>query len=230
MEEFSQEFIQGMKSKLDVELIGVASVQDSSSRELKGRVSGLLPNTKSAVVLGKQIYKEVVSLLKPSKEAGEAESGELLGAHSDYLSGRLNRAVHELATLFRQNGYRSLPLPAVAPFDQRFLTALLSYKHVAELAGLGGIGRHSLLITPNFGPRVRLACLLTEASLEPSPLINKEYCATNCDACIRECPAQALQIPRLGEAYSMNKFACRTYRQAGLTCGLCMKVCDEVMG
>ena len=29
---------------------------------------------------------------------------------------------------------------------------------------------------------------------------------------------QALQVPKQGEAYSINKFACRTYRQAGLTC------------
>lgn len=229
MERFGQDLIQGMKNKLDVELIGVASVQDSPSTELKGRVAALLPKTKSVVVLGKEIYKEVVSLLKPSKEAGEAESGELMGVHSEYLSGRLNRAVHELASLFRQKKYPSLPLPAIGPSDQRFLTALLSYKHVAELAGMGKIGRHSLLITPEFGPRVRLACLLTEASLEPSPLAHREYC-TNCDACIQECPVQALQVPNQGEAYSINKFACRTYRQAGLTCSVCMKACDDILG
>ena len=40
-----------------------------------------MPNAKSVVVLGKEIYKEVVLLLKPSKEAGEAESGELVGVH-----------------------------------------------------------------------------------------------------------------------------------------------------
>jgi len=229
MEEFGQEFIQGIKSKLDIELIGVASVQASNSRELKERAGALLPKVTSVVVLGKEIYKEVVSLLKPSKEAGEAESGELMGVHSEYLSGRLNRAVHELAALFRQKGYPSLPLPAIGPSDQRFLTAFLSYKHAAELAGLGRIGRHSLLITPAFGPRVRLACLLTEASVEPSRLANEEYC-TNCDACIQVCPVQALQAPKQGEAYSINKFACRTYRQAGLTCSVCMKACDETLG
>ena len=126
MEKFGQDFIQGMKNKLDVELIGVASVQDSPSTEFKERVAALLPKTKSVVVLGKEMYKEVISLLKPSKETGEAESGELLAGHSDYLNGRLTRAVHELAILFRQKGYRSLPLPAVGPSGQRFLTALLS--------------------------------------------------------------------------------------------------------
>ena len=141
----------------------------------------------------------------------------------------ISSEVHELATLFRQKGYRSLPLPAVGPSDQRFLTALLSYEHVAKLAGQGTIGRHSLLITPEFSPRVRLACLLTEASLESSPLTEKDY-RTNCDACIQECPAQAIQGPKKGEAYSINKFACRTYRQAGLTCSVRMKACDEILG
>jgi hypothetical protein len=109
-----------MKSKLDVEVIGVASVEKSTSEELKDRATSLLSNAKSVVVLGKEIYKEVVSLLGPSKAAGEAERGELLGAHTDYLNGRLNRAVHELASFFKREGYRSLPLPAVGPTDQRF--------------------------------------------------------------------------------------------------------------
>jgi len=229
MKKFNKDCIKGMKEKLDVEMIGVASVEASASKELKEKATSLLPGARSVVVMGKEIYKEVVSLLKPSKQAGEAESGELMGTHADYLNGRLNRAIHELASLLRQEGYRSLPLPAVGPTDQRYLTALFSYKHAAQIAGLGNIGRHSLLMTPEFGPRERLACLLTEASLEPSAVVHRDYCV-NCDACIRECPAQALQVPKPGEAYSMNKFACRTYRQAGLTCSVCMRVCDEVIG
>lgn len=104
--EFDQDFIQGVKSRLDIELMGVTSVRASTSGELKEGTAALLPNARFVVVLGKEIYREVVSLLKPSKEAREAESGELLGVHTDYLNGRLTRAVHELAVLFRQKGYR----------------------------------------------------------------------------------------------------------------------------
>ena len=224
--EYNKDFIQEMKEKLDVEMIGVASV--GASKELRERATALLPGSRSVVVFGKEIYKEIVSLLKPSKEAGEAESGEPLRVHADYLNGRLNRAVHKLAIILKKQAHRSLPLPAVSPSDQRFLTSLLSYKHVGELAGLGTIGRHSLLIAPQFGPRIRLSCLLTEASLEPSARNRKDYCI-NCDICIRECPAKALFVPKQGDTYSINKFACRTYRQAGLTCSVCMKVCDEVI-
>lgn len=230
MGKFDRQFFLEMKGKLDVELIGVASIEASSSKELKDRATSLLPGARSMVVVGKEIYKEVVALLEPSKDAGEAIGGELLGPHSDYLNGRLTKAVYDLATIFRKEGYKSLPLPAAGiPTDQRFLTALVSYKHAAQIAGLGTIGRHSLLITAEYGPRVRLACLATEAPLRASPSIEKEYCIS-CDACIRECPAQALQEPGQGEAYSMNKFACRTYRQSGLNCSICLKVCDQVLG
>jgi epoxyqueuosine reductase len=166
MKSLDQQFVQEMKEKLDVELAGVASI--GASKELRDRATALLLEAKSAVVFGKEIYREIVRFFKSSKEAGEIESGELIGGHSDYLNGRLNTAVHKMSEILRKEGFRSLPLSAIGPVDQRFMTSLLSYKHTAELAGLGRIGRHSLLITPEFGPRVRLACLLTEAPLEHS--------------------------------------------------------------
>ena len=230
MKRFDRSFLQDMKERLDVELLGVVSIEESTPEELKGRAASLLPGVKSVVVVGKEIYKEIVSLLKPSKEAGAAEYGELLGPHAEYLTGRLNRAIYDLAALFKKEGYRCLPFPAAGcPMDQRFLTAIFSYKHAGELAGLGTIGKHSLLITPEYGPRVRLACLLTEAPLEGTSRKSENHCI-HCDACIRACPANALNQPRRDEPYSMNRFACHAYRQMGIACSLCMKICDEALG
>ncbi len=230
MEKFGRNFREEMKRKLDVELLGVASIEGSGSKELKERAASLLPGAKAVVVFGKEMQREIVALVRPSKGVGEADPGELLGPHGDYLNGRLTRAAYDLGALLRKEGYRSLPLPAAGcPMDQRSLTAIFSYKHAAELAGLGKMGRHSLLITPEFGPRVRLACLLTEAPLEASPAGQKNRCI-DCDACIRACPAKALQVSGPGTSYSINAFACRTYRQSGLTCAVCLKACDEVLG
>jgi epoxyqueuosine reductase len=230
MIKFDRSFLQKMKEKLDVELLGVASLEGSVPAELKDKATALLPGVKSAVVVGKEIYREIIALLKPSKEAGATECGELLGPHAEYLTGRLNRAIYDLAALFKKEGYRSLPLPAAGcPTDMRFLNAIFSYKHAGVFAGLGTIGRHSLLITPEYGPRVRLACLLTEAPLGGSSTKLKDRCI-DCDACIRGCPANALNKPQHGEPYSINKFACQAYRQMGFACSICMKVCDEALG
>jgi epoxyqueuosine reductase len=230
MARFDRHFVEEIKKKLDVELLGVASVEQSHSMELKKRAEALLPGAKSVVVFGKEVFKELVALLKPSKEVGEAEGGEFFGPHCDYLNGRLTKAVYDLAGMLRKEGYRAFPLPAAgAPIDQRYLVTLLSYKHAAELAGLGTMGRHTLLITPEYGPRVRLAGLLTDAEIEPSPASRKDYCV-NCDACIRACPAGALQTPKEGKAYAINPHACRNYRGTGLTCNVCLKACVEVLG
>ena len=228
MEVFDGQFLEGMKDRFEIELAGAVTLERAGSTELEQRILPLLPTARSVVVFAKEIYEEVVDLLRPDNVAGEAHGGSLLPIHTEYLNGRLNRAVHELAGYFRQRGYRSLPLPAVAPTDARFLEGLLSYKHVAELAGMGRIGWHSMLITEQFGPRVRLACLVTEAPLESSPRTVGASCG-GCGVCIESCPAKALQIPLDGTAYSMNRFACHSYRQAGLTCSMCMRVCDETL-
>ncbi len=230
MKKFDRKFVEEMKNKLDVELLGAAAIDEASPAPLREQALALLPGAKSVLVFAKEMYKEVVNLLGPSKEVGEAEKGGLFGPHGDYLNSRLTKAVYDLASFFRAEGYASLPFPAFGtPVDQRFLRAIFSFKHAAHEAGLGSIGRHGLLITPQFGPRVRLTCLLTRAEVAASPKTEKDYCL-NCDACIRACPAQALRAPEKGEVYGMNQFACRTYRQAGLTCSVCLKACAEVLG
>jgi epoxyqueuosine reductase QueG len=229
MKKFDRRFIEEMKNKLEVDLLGAVAISDSTPALLKEQVRALLPGAKSVFVFAKEMYKEIVALLGPSKEVGAAERGDLFGPHGDYLNSRLTKAVYDLAGFFRKEGYKSLPLPAAGtPVDQRYLKAIFSFKDAAREAGMGSIGRHGLLITPQYGPRVRLACLLTDAKIEPFSKTKKNYCV-HCDACLRACPAQVLQPPKKGEPYAMNKFACRTYRQAGLTCSVCLKACAEVL-
>jgi len=230
MKRFESQDLQDLKKKLQVDLIGVAAVDQSP--ELKERAALFLPTARSVVVFAKETYKAVVALLAPTKEAGAAEPGEVFTTHTAYIYGRLTRAVHETADLFLEEGYRSVPLSSPSLItDERFVQALFSYKHAAVLAGLGTLGKHSLLITPEFGPRVRLACLLTEAPLEetPPPPRLKNPCA-RCQACIKVCPAQAIRKPEPGQPYAIDRFACRAYRQAGLVCSVCLKVCDKITG
>ena len=84
-----------------------------------------------------------------------------------------------------------------------------------------------MVITPEYGPRVRFACLLTEASFAISRPAKKDYCL-KCNACIQACPSGALQKPKKGERAAMNPFACRTFRGVGVTCSMCLKACDAV--
>jgi epoxyqueuosine reductase QueG len=227
MIKFDRKNIQEMKRKFDLDLLGVSPIDDDSPEEIRSSAALLLPDARAVIVFGKEIYKELVDLIKPSKVVGEAEHAALLKPHYNYLNSRMTKALYDLSGVLRQKGFRTLPLPpADCPTDQRTLIAIFPYKHAAVAAGLGTIGRNGLLITEKFGPRIRLACLLTDAPLEPTPMPKENFC-DDCHACIRSCPAQALQPPKNGEIYSINKFACRTYRQTGLTCSMCIKACMQ---
>lgn len=65
---------------------------------------------------------------------------------------------------------------------------------MAMQAGLGDISRMGLLITPPFGPRVRLTMVITDLPLVPDPPIDFgviEFCRV-CKKCVHTCPTQAI--------------------------------------
>ncbi|WP_456468063.1 hypothetical protein [Archaeoglobus sp.] len=67
----------------------------------------------------------------------------------------------------------------------------ISLKAIARAAGVGWIGRNLLLITPESGPRVILASILTDMPLEAgTPAENR--CGT-CRECIENCIVGALR-------------------------------------
>ena len=85
-------------------------------------------------------------------------------------------------------GMGALSLPYQIEYGGAFL------KDAAALAGLGVIGRDNLLITPQFGPRLRLRGIFMEAELEPTaPLSDFDPCTTCDKPCHRVCPRTAFR-------------------------------------
>ena len=64
-------------------------------------------------------------------------------------------------------------------------------KDTAVLAGLGCIGRNNILITPEYGPRVRLRAMLLEMELEPTGPIEFDPCDGCEEFCRKACPQNA---------------------------------------
>jgi epoxyqueuosine reductase QueG len=217
--------VNDLKRIADVDACGVVAVAETNGTPLFDSALALLPEAKSIIVLEMEIFPEILDLVTPEKRFGEAAAGDLFGPHQDYLSSRLNRGIYILANNYRRSGFRSIPLPSQGtPTDTRFQRGLLSFKHAGEFAGLGKIGYNSLLVSPQFGPRMRLACLLTEAALPPTPRLAQNPC-DGCGQCVEHCPAGALTTPNLDQPYVINKFACASFRQGATACSTCMRVC-----
>ncbi len=84
-------------------------------------------------------------------------------------------------------GIKALSLPYQIEFGGAFL------KDSAHLAGLGVIGKNNLLVTPEFGTRVRLRGMFIEAELKPTGPMDFDPCS-GCDRpCHRACPRDAFR-------------------------------------
>lgn len=137
----------------------------------------------------------------------------------------LGRINNHLATFLRERGYGA---HAGHP-----LNGLALYPPLAQMAGLGWMGLHGLIITPEFGPRVRLAAVFT--SIENLPYAEKnphswvrEFCE-KCRICHRECPPEAILDdpvirPDGSETYIKNE-VCFPYFNLYHGCSVCVKVC-----
>ena len=64
------------------------------------------------------------------------------------------------------------------------------------LAGLGEIGYSKVFLSPKFGPRIRLAAMLTDLELEPDPIIKPGTICNKCMACARACPGHSISMTK----------------------------------
>jgi len=156
-----------------------------------------------------------------------------------YLSANslLDEMAFKLSRWIEQRGARALPIPASQPLDLEKLSGHLSAKAVANAAGLGWQGKSLLLVTPQFGPRVRLVSVLTDLALVADKPI-KNRCAS-CSACADACVAQAIRNVGVDfhyesreEALDFRKCAEKLVHEfknlpqvEKPICGICIKVC-----
>ncbi|MBS4023513.1 MAG: hypothetical protein KGZ79_14015 [Dethiobacter sp.] len=100
-------------------------------------------------------------------------------SHSSALYERLEKDCYETGRFLERMGFKAATLPLMLPIemtrDRKGMSGDLSLKHLAVAAGLGKIGRNGLLLTKQFGPRVRLAAVVTDAELIPDHEMSDEH-------------------------------------------------------
>jgi epoxyqueuosine reductase len=84
-------------------------------------------------------------------------------------------------------GINAIPLPYKIEEGGIFL------KDSAHLAGVGIIAKNNLLLTPEYGPRVRLRAMFLDIELEPTGPLDFNPCATCEKPCFHACPQGAFR-------------------------------------
>jgi len=123
-------------------------------------------------------------------------------------------------------GFRTLHIPGSMPFNRKTLKSLFPHKLAAHLSGIGWIGKSCLLVTPEFGPRVRFVTVLTDAPLKLGNPLDRT--CGKCTQCIDACPVQALKgiefKPEDPVETRFDIWKCSEFRKTN-PCGVCVASC-----
>lgn len=118
------------------------------------------------------------------------------------LLNELSEIAFRLSRFLEKKGYKAVPLDPIIPVDERrWVSCLLSHRYIGQIAGLGDLGANNFLLTPEWGPRVELTSVITDAPLKPDgpKLAGEMYEETcrNCFKCIEACPTQSLSREKM---------------------------------
>jgi epoxyqueuosine reductase QueG len=167
----------------------------------------------TAMVLALEMDRELVKT-SPSIEFAE----EIYRTYDE-----LGIAVNKVADWLRERGYDCHASPAVG--------GDVNMVPVAQDAGIGCVGKNGILITPEFGPCVRLAAVFIDVDDLPISTQNehlwiRDFCDT-CNRCVKTCPAEAIyQQPQIladGTERFIDLEKCAVPFSEG--CSTCIKDC-----
>ena len=123
-------------------------------------------------------------------------------------------------------GIGSVPVPSDDPSeywesDRSYARGILSLRHAGWLAGLGVLGRNTLLINDRLGNMMQLGALLLDIDLEGDPIAAFQACTKACRLCIDSCPQSAL------DGKTVDQKACRPLSNYKNERGFLLKKCWE---
>ncbi len=159
----------------------------------RGHPSSLWPDVKSIIVLGQNYGPEENPL--PDLEKKEQGTVSVYARHKDYhdlIKKRLKRIARWLVA---ETGCELKVFVDTAPVME---------KPLAEAAGLGWQGKHTNLVSREFGSWLFLGSIFTTLDL-PADAPEKDHCGS-CRACLDICPTKAFPAP-----YELDARRCISY-------------------
>jgi len=220
--------IRSLASKLGADLFGVANL--SLYQDSYGISKPLLSRYAFGISIAIKLSNEIIDRI--TKE----DPTEAYAHHYRQVNALLDNMASKIAEYCKNMGYEAVSIPASQVIDELKLVGIISHKAVAALAGIGWLGKNLLIINEKFGPRIRLASILTTLPLIANvPIENR---CGKCTICVKTCPVQAIKETYFAERPSSREEAldinaCNKRlleievqpRFGSRVCGICVKVC-----
>ncbi|MFX1518637.1 MAG: hypothetical protein ACFFCD_01750 [Promethearchaeota archaeon] len=201
--------------ELGADLIGLLSVDLIADETIKTEMKTLLKDARTVIVFGRRLEHLMI------KER-DAESARYLSA----ISKMVKLIARKLVRFIFTNGFNS----KILSDPEKMRESKTSMKKLAELAGLGQIGFNNLLLTPEFGSRILIAAVVTDARLEPDTKNKLTIClelkGNSCKKCVDACPKLAISFTgRFYEAKCRKQLNEDMVSYQSYCCTLCITSC-----
>lgn len=212
-------FLKRFASAHGADMVGIASAKSFSGAPKGHRPGDLLKGAESVVVM---------AMALPAAAFERAPSREYFMSYM-VANRELDTIAFKTAKYLQRKGFRAIHVPASPPYDMVEMMGDMSHRHAGYLAGLGVFGKNSLLLSPEYGARMRLVSVITDAVLEPDGTLDIDLCR-ECTRCIKACPAKALKGSGIVDKPACNDHPVGVGRQLQMDdweqiCGVCIRVC-----
>lgn len=218
--------VKQMVLSLGADLCGIASAERFAGAPEGFRPTDLYSKCRSVVVYAKKLPTECLY----------AESCVPYTYVNALITQEVDLLGLEIARRLEAQHIRAVPLPSDDPYEhwepeRAYGRAVLSMRHAGHLAGLGALGRNTLLINETYGNMIQIGAVLVDADLSPDPLAAYQACPAQCQRCLQACPVGAL------DGTTVDQQLCRPlsnyHTEKGYVlkkCNRCRQVCPHALG
>jgi epoxyqueuosine reductase QueG len=209
-----KESIKNFAYELGADLVGFGDIERCNHAPIMMSPQGVFPGSKTVIVMGLHHPDACIEL------GGETHPQEIGPYSVQYLmNSRLDELSYRMATFMEKQGYGAIPICSsnIWRYNQyKDLNAIfapdVSNIYMPVVAGLADMGYNGLALTPEYGARNRFVTIITDAEIEPDPLIEPGTLCDKCMLCRKYCPSQALSKEISGD--KVLKIADKEYRFA----------------
>lgn len=218
-------FVKETAKELGLDLCGIAPVGRFEGAPEGFHPCDVLPECRSVIVLAKRFLN---STLKAKTTIPYTDIRNSLSRGMDDLAIRFSYILED-------RGAVAVPVNSIGPCDFDLKTmrirGIVSLKHAAVMAGLGKIGKNTLLINERYGNMIWLSAVLVSEMLEPDPMADYQVCPPDCNDCVDVCPVKALGNESMKQKecweYAFGKHNGGEWR---IKCNECRKICPNCLG
>ncbi len=211
-----------------LDLFGVANIERFQNAPPRMHPASIFPEARSVIVVGRRIVRGGWRGIEEGTYWPNYTYFDYSGLLNTFF---LQLPLYETACFIEDFGFEAVPLlagvawakpaPDNKPLRPGGVAAdvFLAIRIAGVAAGIGEIGWSKIFLTKKFGPRQRLAAIITDLDLEPDPLPEPNSICKLDMHCVSGCPGA---IPHIKEKKFVEiQIEDKTYRWADVDMGKC---------